>query len=157
MVRKENGKRFRAKKHFHKEKIPNVNVRLLLLFSFAARQSPQANKQVQAQQTNKALACSLEEENPTGPSATTAELYILLAHADYRIKELHLFTLFNKASKPQRKFFIETTARKAVELLSPRTAPIFSVNNVFWAGMVCIKQLAAHVDQLKLCACISWK
>lgn len=74
-----------VKKHFHNEKIPNVNMRLFLLFLFAARQTPQAITRVLAQQTNKALECSLEEEklNPTGPSATTAELYTLLVHADY--------------------------------------------------------------------------
>lgn len=60
-------------------------MRLLLLFLFAARQTPQAITWVLAEQPNKALECSLEEKklNPTGPSATTAELYTLLAHADY--------------------------------------------------------------------------
>lgn len=57
--------------------------------------------------------------------------------------------LFNKALKPQRKFFIETTCGKAVQLLSPTKVPIFSVNNVFWAVMVYIKQLLVHVDRLR--------
>lgn len=69
---KKMGKGIRAKKRFHNEKIPNVNMRLFSLFLFAARQTPQAITQVLIQQSNKELECSLEEEklNPTGPSTT---------------------------------------------------------------------------------------
>lgn len=76
---------------------------------------------------DKASECSLEEEilNPAAPSATKAELCILPTHADSPIKELHLFTLFNKALKPQRRFFIETPGRTAVQLPRPSKAPIF--------------------------------